>query len=109
LQTLALGPSQSVQQFQGYIANGFRFHTREVKMKRKNQNSGIMVKGADNSREIDYYSVLLDIISLRYLDGRCVILFRCDWWDVHNHDKVVKVDKYGLILNVSSKHKTHMF
>ncbi|KAL2933727.1 Ribonuclease R [Bienertia sinuspersici] len=45
LQTLALGPLKGVQCFGGIVGNGFRFHTRDIEMKRVHQNSGVMVKG----------------------------------------------------------------
>ncbi|XP_074278569.1 uncharacterized protein LOC141602161 [Silene latifolia] len=102
LKTLSLGPFKGVQYFSGFLANGFRFHTRDVETKRRNQNSGVMVKGVGH----DYYGVLTDIICLRYLDGNRVVLFRCDWWDVHSPGRGVKVDKFGFV-SVNSKKRLH--
>ncbi|XP_074294134.1 uncharacterized protein LOC141621874 [Silene latifolia] len=93
LKTLSFGPFKGVQYFNGFLANGFRFHTRDVETKRRNQNSGVMVKGVGH----DYYGVLTDIICLQYLDGKRVVLFRCDWWDVHSPGRGFKVDKFGFV------------
>lgn len=101
---MALGPFRGVQCFGGYLANGFRFHTSDIEKKRKNQNSGVMVKGIVESKDIDYYGVLNDIISLQYLDGKRVILFRCDWWDVHKIGRGVKIDKGGVV-SVNTRYK----
>lgn len=108
LRSLASGPLKGVQRFKGYLANGFRFHIKELEGKRKNQNSGVMVKGETNSGEIEYYGILKEIISLQYLGGRRVVLFNCDWWDVHKKGKGIKIDKHGLIsVNTRLKLRTN--
>uniref|UniRef100_A0A803MQZ1 DUF4216 domain-containing protein n=1 Tax=Chenopodium quinoa TaxID=63459 RepID=A0A803MQZ1_CHEQI len=103
LKTLALGSFRGFQCFGGYLANGFSFHTKDIEKKRKNQNSGVMVKGIAESKNIDYFGVLNDIIMLQYLEGKRVILFRCDWWDVHKISKGVKIDKCGVV-SVNTKY-----
>ncbi|KAL2934288.1 Methionine--tRNA ligase [Bienertia sinuspersici] len=97
LQTLALGPLKGVQCFSGIVGNGFRFHTRDIEMKRVHQNSGVMVKGIVGDTEKNYYGILTDILVIQYLDGKWVMLFRCDWWDVHRIGRGVKVDKHGYV------------
>ena len=97
LRTLALGPLRGVKCFNGYIANGFRFHTRDTEKKRVNQNSGVMVNGTNGSKEVDYYGILTKIIELQYLDGKRVVLFRCDWWDVHKIGRSIKIDNHGFV------------
>ncbi|XP_065871602.1 uncharacterized protein [Euphorbia lathyris] len=62
LRTFALGPLEGVKCFNGYVGNGFRFHTKETERKRVNQNSGVMVKGIVGAREDDYFGILTDII-----------------------------------------------
>lgn len=97
LQTLAMGPLKGVRCFNGYLANGFRFHTLELQKKRMYQNSGVMVKGTSGDKEQDYFGILTDIIELQYLNGKRLILFRCDWWDTHKIGRGIKIDKYGII------------
>ena len=53
---------------------------------------------------MDYYGVITEIISLQYLNGKRVVLFNCDWWDVNNKGKGVKVDKHGFV-TVNSRRK----
>ena len=49
------------------------------------------------TKRIDYYGVLNEIIELQYLEGKRVVMFKCDWWDVHSIGKGVKIDKYGFV------------
>lgn len=51
---LARRPMKSVITYEGYISNGFRFHTRRSQ-KRKTQNSGVMVKGDNESGDRDSF------------------------------------------------------
>ncbi|CAI0389395.1 unnamed protein product [Linum tenue] len=56
------------------------------------------------SKVVDYYGVLTEIIELQYLGGNRVVMFKCEWWDVENIDRGVKVDKYGFVsVNTSRK------
>ncbi|XP_043808173.1 uncharacterized protein LOC110607546 isoform X2 [Manihot esculenta] len=97
LLSLARGPLNGVQQFSGYIINGFRFHTKQLEEKRVKQNSGVVVKGNFGDKRLGYFGVLTNILELQYLEGKRVILFKCDWWDVFNIGKGVKIDKHGFI------------
>ena len=73
-------------------------------MSLKSQNSGVLVRGDENTGNLDYFSVLTDIIEFSYLNGNNVILLKCDWWDVHSKGRGYKEDKYGFIL-INSKRK----
>uniref|UniRef100_A0A803MY00 DUF4218 domain-containing protein n=1 Tax=Chenopodium quinoa TaxID=63459 RepID=A0A803MY00_CHEQI len=84
-----------VQCFNGILANGFRFHTKNTEMKRVHQNSGVTVKDIARNMEKDYYRILTNILEIQYLDGKRVVLFHCDWWDVNRVGRGVKVDKHG--------------
>lgn len=112
---LARGPSQSVEVFKGYLINGFRFHTKDREVKRKTQNSGVLVKAntvgyaraSDRNpvaEDVTYYGVLRDVIQLEY--GGTVgkkTIFKCDWFDVRNHGGISK-DNFGFTcLNVKKK------
>uniref|UniRef100_A0A7C9ERB5 DUF4216 domain-containing protein n=1 Tax=Opuntia streptacantha TaxID=393608 RepID=A0A7C9ERB5_OPUST len=106
---LAQGPLKCVICYEGYIINGFRFHTRKRQRKRKTQNSGVVVKGDVESGEADFYGVLDEVILLEYnalKDRRSpkVVLFKCKWFDIYNKVNGVKVDKFGVTsVNVSRR------
>ncbi|XP_057247031.1 uncharacterized protein LOC130589636 [Beta vulgaris subsp. vulgaris] len=55
---LARGPMKGVVTFDGYVINGFRFHTKKRQRNRKTQNSGVVVKGDEESGQKDFYGVL---------------------------------------------------
>ncbi|XP_065860184.1 uncharacterized protein [Euphorbia lathyris] len=95
LLSLAYGPLYGIQTFKGYVINGFRFHTKELETKRLKQNSGVLVKGVMGDKMIDYYGVLNEIVELQYLVGKRTVLFKCDWWDVDNIGRGIKIDKHG--------------
>ena len=97
LLSLSRGPFYGIQRFSGYIINGFRFHTKQLEGKRVKQNSGVLVKGMVENKNIDYYGVLNEIIELQYLNEKRIVLFKCDWWDVHVIGRGVKNDKYGFV------------
>jgi hypothetical protein len=46
---------------------------------------------------INYYGRLSDIIELSYGDDYKVVLFKCDWYDVH-HNAGIKNDDFGFTL-----------
>ncbi|KAK8934010.1 hypothetical protein KSP39_PZI015911 [Platanthera zijinensis] len=100
---LARGPKRGAIHYPGYIVNGFRFHTYEREIRRKTQNSGVLVKGDDQSGGREYYGVLKDIIQLEYGVGQKVVLFKCDWWDTYNEGRGYKKESNGVI-SVNIKH-----
>lgn len=103
LQQLAMGPSNPVTTFDGFIVNGFRFHTKYLESSKTTQNSGILVTGATyNESERDYYGHLEEVVQLKYYGkGNNVFLFKCYWYDAY---RGVEVDKYG-ITRVNTKSK----
>lgn len=101
---MARGPLDGVQRFKGYEINGFRFHTKLLEEKRKNQNSGVLVRGIANGKNTNYYGVLTEIIELQYFEGKRVVLFKCDWWDIDHIGKGVKIDKHDFV-SVNTKRK----
>ncbi|KAJ8624700.1 hypothetical protein MRB53_033230 [Persea americana] len=101
-----MGSIRVVRCFKGCIVNGFRFHTKDHERQRKTQNSGVFLTAETLSfaserdpnpliGNVGYYSVLNDVIELKYL-GRNRLLFKCGWWDVNNHGgRGIKQDEYG--------------
>ena len=84
LHNLACGPDRRINHYTSCIIGGMRFHTRELGMQRRIQNSGIATTGYEGEEEIDYYGVLVDIIELKYGSSNSVFLFQYEWWDISN-------------------------
>ncbi|XP_066321900.1 uncharacterized protein [Miscanthus floridulus] len=93
---LARGPDTGVTHFSSYMVNGWRFNTRDRDALFQAQNSGVFVKGDEGTGNKDYFGVLTDIVELLYGTHK-VVLFKCEWWDVHT-TRGVKEDKYGFIM-----------
>ncbi|XP_027067562.2 uncharacterized protein [Coffea arabica] len=117
LRLLAKGPNVVGSKYERYIVNGFRFHTKYLESKRKNQNSGVIVTAITSSfastkdmnlvsSDLAYYGVLKDILELDYGGGRRVVLFDCDWV---SKGKRLKQDDDGFTLvnfmNVKRHHE----
>ncbi|KAL6655769.1 hypothetical protein ACP70R_006595 [Stipagrostis hirtigluma subsp. patula] len=101
VRALAAKPCKCGVRYSGYIINGFRFHIMSREAARKTQNSGV-VNIADDG--VNYYGRLSDIIELSYRDYK-VVLFRCDWYDVH-HRAGIRQDEFGFTL-VNFNRKIH--
>jgi len=65
LSLLSLGPERKVKCYNGYIVNGYVFHTEEYGDRRKTYNNGVYVKGSTSSEfEVDYYGKLEEVVEL---------------------------------------------
>ncbi|KAF7814854.1 uncharacterized protein G2W53_028823 [Senna tora] len=95
--SLAVGPLQQVRIYSTFMVNGYRFHTKDRALRRKTQNSGVLVKGDVSDIDKEYYGVLEDVYELNYVWNRKVYLFKCHWWDVAHFERGYKVDKYGFV------------
>jgi hypothetical protein len=99
VRALAAKPNRCGVTWTGYIINGFRFHTLSREAARLTQNSGV-VNTADDG--VNYYGRLSDIIELSYADYK-VVLFKCEWYDVH-HKAGLRQDEFGFThVNFSRK------
>ncbi|KAG5561436.1 hypothetical protein RHGRI_004467 [Rhododendron griersonianum] len=89
---LALGPRDTSIRFSGYIINGVRYHTKERELRRKTQNSGVMLKAKTSSYssardmnpqegDVTYYGRITDMVELYYTHDHKHVLFNCDWID----------------------------
>ena len=95
---LACGSDSRVFRYTSYLINGWRFNIKDRDMYLKSQNSGILIRGDDNTGNLDYFGVLRDIIKLSYSGGNNVVLFRCDWWDVYSKERGYIKDNMDLFL-----------
>jgi len=94
---LACGPDSRVFRYTSYLINGWRFNVKDRDMYLKSQNSEVLVRGDENIGNLNYFSILIDIIELSYSYENNVALFICDWWDVYSKGRGYKKDKYGFI------------
>ena len=99
LYDLACGPDRRVNHYTSCIIGGMRFHTRELEMQRRTQNSGIAVTGYKGKEEIEYLGVLIDIIELNYGSNHSVFLFQCEWWDISNKKTGIHIDPHFTSVN----------
>ena len=103
---LARGPNSDAKSYTEYIINGIRFRTKAHENNRKTQNSGVYVttvttcySSSKDKRPVEgdvpYYGVLKKVIELEYTDSIKVMLFQCDWVDIH---RGVERDEYGFTI-----------
>lgn len=101
IRALAAKPNKYAVCYSGYIINGFRFHTMSREAGRSTQNSGVVNIAEDG---VNYYGRLSDVVELSYGNYK-VVLFRCDWYDVH-HKAGLKTDEFEFTL-VNFTRKIH--
>ncbi|XP_042958038.1 uncharacterized protein LOC122293546 [Carya illinoinensis] len=101
LYALACGPDRWVASYDACIINGKRFHTKGRELRRRTQNSGVLVTGDEDTNNADFYGCLKNIIELRYMEWRQVYLFECDWFDVGDKKRGVRVDDHMISVNLS--------
>ena len=94
---LSRGPDKQVLSYKCYMVNDFKFHTNDRERCLKTQNSGVVVRGDTGIANLDYYGVLSDVVELQYMGGNQVVLFKCNWWDVHSPSRGIDIDKYSII------------
>ena len=115
IRALAAGPMQWVNRYTTYIMNGNRFKVASADRHARTQNSGVFLASEVSSfattvdrnpryGDVDYYGVVTDIIELDYHNGRKVILFDCDWFDVKSKSFRTKKDEFGFTL-VNCEHR----
>ncbi|XP_042959909.1 uncharacterized protein LOC122294953 [Carya illinoinensis] len=100
---LACGPDPWVSSYSACIMNGIRFHTIKHGEFRATQNSGVVVQGEHRSQPVDFYGVLIDILQLRYMGWRHVYLFRCDWFDIGDRRRGIRVGDHLTSVNTARK------
>ncbi|XP_042939624.1 uncharacterized protein LOC122274674 [Carya illinoinensis] len=100
---LACGPDPWVASYDACIMNGIRFHTENLGKYRRTQNSGLVVNGEHRSKLVDFYGVLIDILQLRYMGWRHVYLFKCEWFDIGDGKRGIRVGDHLTSVNTSRK------
>ncbi|XP_042944797.1 uncharacterized protein LOC122278674 isoform X2 [Carya illinoinensis] len=100
LYALACGPESWVASYAGCIISGKRFHTKRREVRRRTQNSGVFVTGDNQSNNVDFYGVIHDILEIHYMGWRRVYLFRCEWFDVGDRRRGVRVDDHLVSVNM---------
>ncbi|XP_035538474.1 uncharacterized protein LOC118343797 [Juglans regia] len=101
LYALACGPDRWVATYVACIINGKRFHTKQRELHRRTQNSGVVVTGDEATNNLDFYGVINNIVELRYMEWRRVYLFECDWFDVGDRKRGVRVDDHMISVNMN--------
>ncbi|XP_056688561.1 uncharacterized protein [Spinacia oleracea] len=76
---LAGGLHSYGRKLKGYIINGYKFLSTDRDSRLLTQNSGIMVEADGDA----YYGKVKDIYEFDYYGDYKVVLFRCDWVDIH--------------------------
>ncbi|XP_042980243.1 uncharacterized protein LOC122310427 [Carya illinoinensis] len=99
LYALACGPDRWVASYAACIINGKRFHTKSREIHRRSQNCGVLVTGDQATDNVDFYGVINDVVELHYMGGRRVYLFSCDWFDVGDKKRGVRVDDHLTSVN----------
>nr|CAD39700.3 OSJNBb0115I21.8 [Oryza sativa Japonica Group] len=100
VQLLGMGPSWTVDTWQGYDINGYTFYTVKQDDKSTVQNSGVRIDAfQDQVGSNTYYGCIQEIWELNYVKFK-VPLFRCRWVNLRTG---VKADKEGFTLVDLSK------
>nr|CAD40281.2 OSJNBb0062H02.14 [Oryza sativa Japonica Group] len=100
VQLLGMGPSWTVDTWQGYDINGYTFYTVKEDDKSTVQNSGVRIDAfQDQVGSNTYYGRIEEIWELNYVKFK-VPLFRCRWVNLRTG---VKADKEGFTLVDLSK------
>ncbi|XP_026450757.1 uncharacterized protein LOC113350866 [Papaver somniferum] len=100
---IACGPDSRVKSYSGCIVNGVRFFTKSRDDIRTTQNSGLVVEGEHEGKQVDFYGILSDILELKYVYPYRVMLFKCEWFDLDPKKKRVKKDYNLTCIDVSGR------
>nr|CAD40254.2 OSJNBb0096E05.3 [Oryza sativa Japonica Group] len=100
VQLLGMGPSWTIDTWQGYDINGYTFYTVKQDDKSTVQNSGVRIDAfQDQVGSNTYYGRIEEIWELNYVKFK-VPLFHCRWVNLRTS---VKADKEGFTLVDLSK------
>nr|ABA99248.1 transposon protein, putative, CACTA, En/Spm sub-class [Oryza sativa Japonica Group] len=92
VQLLGMGPSWTIDTWQGYDINGYTFYTVKQDDKSTVQNSGVLIDAfQDQVGSNTYYGRIEEILELNYVKFK-VPLFRCRWVNLRTGVKADKED-----------------
>jgi hypothetical protein len=98
---LSQGPDHRARIFNRCFINVFLFQTANIENNLSTQNSGIIMRGDDNTENMDWYGKIKKIIALDFPNQKEVVIVQCDWYDVPAADKKkssgYNMDQYGII------------
>ncbi|KAI9193906.1 hypothetical protein LWI28_001182 [Acer negundo] len=108
LKRLARDPNKIASRFKKYLINGFRFQIKDIDIRSKTQNSGVVVIVKTSSfasvkdknpivGDVSYFGHLIKVIKLNYYGWRKVALFKCDLIEIKSN-RGTKKDELGFIL-----------
>jgi hypothetical protein len=70
-----------VKSFEGYIVNGYHFHTCGHAEGQKRNNYRVCVKGGEiENNGVDYYEVLKEVIEVQFASHPVLSVVQCDWF-----------------------------
>ncbi|GLT99835.1 hypothetical protein SLE2022_172480 [Rubroshorea leprosula] len=103
---LSSGPKNYVSCYNGYIVNGFRFHTAHYGRNKRTMNYGVCVVGSIGTEsDYDFYGVLQEIIQIEYygsIHRQTVVLFKCDWYEIPPAQGV-QVDQQHRLVDINPR------
>ena len=108
LYALSVGPDLRVKFCRSCIVNGVRYRTVDREKNLRTQNSGVMVEveGSHDDKPIEFYGVLKEVIELQYNSNlnirRSVVLFQCDWYNLHGKTVGLRDDGHFKSVNIQS-------
>ncbi|XP_042962406.1 uncharacterized protein LOC122296669 [Carya illinoinensis] len=101
LYALACGPDPWGASYSGCITNGIRFHTKKGEEHRRTQNSGVMVISEQlGSEKPEFFGRLTDILEFRYMGWRRVYLFKCEWFDISDSKRGIRIEPHLTSVNM---------
>lgn len=77
------------------------FHTKALEELRRTQNSGIFITGEHQSNNLDFYGSIDDVLELHYMRWHHVYLFKCQWYDVDDRRRGIRVDNHMCSVNMN--------
>jgi len=89
LYALSRGPDIRISSYTGCIINSVQFNSKDRDDRCTTQNSGVCVFGGHDS----------EVIELKYVDRKQVILFRCDWYDTNPKNNRIHEDHYFISID----------
>ncbi|KAM6589519.1 hypothetical protein CsatA_012124 [Cannabis sativa] len=102
LYSLSQGVDDRYTSWNSCIINGVRFRCKKRDDKFNTQCSGVSTGGTEESGNITYYGVLLEILELDFIYHRKVFVFRCKWYNTDPRSKTMAIDHNLTSIDITS-------